>query len=49
MAQKITRVEIVDYTQEVPRTVVISHDDNKKAIYEVQDDGRTLKIFIEEV
>lgn len=46
---EITRVEIIDYTEETPRTVIVTPDDGKKAIYELQDDDRTLKVFIDHV
>lgn len=41
----ITRFEIIDDTKD-GRTVIVKPDDNKIITFDVQDDGRTLKVFI---
>lgn len=43
----ITRLEIIDWTKD-GRTVIVSPEDNKEVTYSIQDDGRTLKVFVED-
>lgn len=42
----ITRLEIIDDTG---RTVIVSLKDKKVVLPDLQDDGRTLKIFIRDI
>ena len=44
----ITRLEIIDDTKD-GRTVIVSPKDMKIVLPDLQDDGRTLKIFIRNV
>lgn len=41
----ITRLEIIDKNG---REVIVSPTDGKRITYSIQDDGRTLKVFVEE-
>jgi len=52
----ITRLEIIDHTEDTMlsatmlgegRNVITSPEDGKKITYDIQDDGRTLKVFIQ--
>lgn len=46
----INRVEIIDWTKLLEdgggRTVLVSPNEYKLVTYELQDDGKTLKIFV---
>ena len=41
----VTRLELIDYTAKVPRSYVV-WDESIKVTQELQDDGRTLKVFV---
>lgn len=45
----ITRLEIIDYTKEVPREVIVNPEDRKVITYSLQDDDKTLKVFINDL
>lgn len=48
---KVTRLEIIDHTAPVEEgggRTVLFWDDEKQVDIELQDDGRTLKVFIHE-
>lgn len=47
----ITRLEVIDFTKDLDhgggRTIIVSPTDGKKVTYDIQDDGRTLKVFVD--
>lgn len=49
----INRFEIIDNTKDLDdgggRTVIVKPRDGKEATFDVQDDGKTLKVFIQSV
>lgn len=49
----INRFEIIDNTKDLDdgggRTVIVKPRDGKEVTFDVQDDGRTLKVFIDDV
>ena len=51
MANKITRLEVIDHTKPLEdgggRTVLVNYDEDKVISFDLQDEGRTLKVFIE--
>lgn len=47
LPEKLTRLEIIDYTKD-GRTVIVSPEDGKKVTYSIQDNGRTLKVFVDQ-
>ena len=44
---KVTRVEVINYLSDIPREYVKYFKEPIKIEEEIQDDGRTLKIFIQ--
>lgn len=46
---KVNRVEVIDYTKELARDYVNWKDESVKVWVSLQDDDRTMKIFIEPV
>ncbi len=46
--EKINRVEIIDHTEEGDSRAYVKWGDNIQVEPQLQDDGKTLKIFIDE-
>lgn len=44
--EKVTRVEVIDYTTTEGGRAFVKWDQTMKVELQVQDDGRTLKIFL---
>lgn len=43
---KINRVEVIDHTENGEGRVYVKHEKKLKVSVDIQDDGRTMKIFI---
>lgn len=45
VTETITRLEVIDHTKD-GRTVLVKPEDGLQVTYDLQDDGRTLKVFV---